>query len=215
MYVFGAFSLDLTAGELRRGQQAVTLRPKCFDLLLFLVSHAGELVSKERLLEQIWPDVVVNEATLSRTMTELREVLGDDAQQPQLIETVPRRGYRFIAPVSGKARAAGAVAPFVLVRAGQHFPLPVGRHVLGRGRDVAVQVLTALASRNHAQITVTSESVTIEDLGSRNGTMVNGARITGEVQLHAGDRVTVGGETFIVWSAEDQNMPTADDFQTT
>jgi DNA-binding winged helix-turn-helix (wHTH) protein/predicted ATPase len=96
---FGRFQLDRESACLWEGEQRLTLRPKTFDLLVYLVAHAGELVRKETLLETIWPHTVVADGVLTTSMGELRKVLGETAKQPQYIATVHRRGYRFIAPV--------------------------------------------------------------------------------------------------------------------
>ena len=97
---FGRFQLDRESACLWEGEQRLTLRPKTFDLLVYLVAHAGELVRKETLLEAVWPDTVVADGVLTTSMGELRKVLGETAKQPQYIATVHRRGYRFIAPVT-------------------------------------------------------------------------------------------------------------------
>jgi len=77
----------------------VELTPRLFDALLFMVENAGQLLDKDRLLAALWPGVVVEENSLSQCMSGLRKALGDDAQRPRFIQTVPRRGFRFIAPV--------------------------------------------------------------------------------------------------------------------
>jgi DNA-binding winged helix-turn-helix (wHTH) protein/predicted ATPase len=97
---FGRFQLDPESACLWEGEQHLTLRPKTFDLLVYLVEHAGELVRKETLLEAVWPDTVVADGVLTTSMGELRKALGETAKQPQFIATVHRRGYRFIAPVT-------------------------------------------------------------------------------------------------------------------
>ena len=97
---FGRFQLDRESACLWEGERRLTLRPKTFDLLVYLVAHAGELVRKETLLEAVWPDTVVADGVLTTSMGELRKVLGETAKQPQFIATVYRRGYRFIAPVT-------------------------------------------------------------------------------------------------------------------
>jgi DNA-binding winged helix-turn-helix (wHTH) protein/predicted ATPase len=97
---FGRFQLDRESACLWAGEQPLTLRPKTFDLLLYLVEHAGELVRKETLLETVWPDTAVADGVLTTSMGELRKVLGETAKQSQYIATVHRRGYRFIAPVT-------------------------------------------------------------------------------------------------------------------
>ncbi len=79
---------------------AVELTPRLYDALLFMVERAGQLLDKERLLAELWPGLVVEENSLSQAVSALRKVLGDDAQRSRFIQTVPRRGFRFVAPVS-------------------------------------------------------------------------------------------------------------------
>lgn len=113
---FGDFSLDRSEAVLRCGEVAVPLQPRCFDLLAFLAAHPGQLVTRDRLFAEVWPDVTVGDEALTQAVKELRKALGDDAASPRFIETVPRRGYRFIAtPVPGQpplpqAGAAGREA---------------------------------------------------------------------------------------------------------
>jgi DNA-binding winged helix-turn-helix (wHTH) protein/tetratricopeptide (TPR) repeat protein len=92
-----------------RDGAVVPLTPKVLDLLLHLLDHAGELVTKEALLDAIWPDANVTDNALTQTVSELRQVLGDDAGAPRYIKTVARRGYRFIGTVTSNAEGAAAV----------------------------------------------------------------------------------------------------------
>jgi DNA-binding winged helix-turn-helix (wHTH) protein/tetratricopeptide (TPR) repeat protein len=94
------FTLDAANAQLSRGGQVVPLRAKAFDLLRYLAERAGRLVTKADLLEAVWPDTAVSEWVLTTTVRDLRDALGDDARQPRVIETVHRRGYRFIAAIS-------------------------------------------------------------------------------------------------------------------
>ena len=88
--------LDLANERLWCGDQALALRPKTFALLRYLVAHPGQLLTKAALLEALWPETMVSEVVLSVCIRELRQVLGDDARAPRFIETVHRRGFRFI-----------------------------------------------------------------------------------------------------------------------
>ena len=88
--------LDLANERLWCGDQVRVLRPKTFGLLRYLVEHPGQLLTKAALLEALWPETTVSEVVLSVCMRELRQALGDDARSPRFIETVHRRGYRFI-----------------------------------------------------------------------------------------------------------------------
>lgn len=96
---FGAFRLDPRDERLWRGTEVRRLTPKVFATLELLVARAGQLVSKDELLSSIWPDVTVSEAALATCIREIRRRLEDDARQPRLIETVHRRGFRFIGEV--------------------------------------------------------------------------------------------------------------------
>src|SRR5467141_3751595 len=91
-----SMQLDLANECLWCGDQARALRPKTFALLRYLVAHPGQLLPKAALLEALWPETIVSEVVLSVCLRELRQVLGDNARAPRFIETVHRRGYRFI-----------------------------------------------------------------------------------------------------------------------
>lgn len=98
-YEFGPFRLDGSEHMLLRDGQHVPLTPKIFDVLRVLVQNHGHLVEKESLLKEIWPDSFVEEGTLNRSVSVLRRALGDSPSGHQYVETVPKRGYRFVAPV--------------------------------------------------------------------------------------------------------------------
>lgn len=98
--VFGPFRLDPTNECLWRGKREIRLHPKAFGLLRYLLDRRGQMVTKESLLETIWPAVNVTEAVLSVYVAEIRKALGEDPKKPAFIETLHRRGYRFIAPVT-------------------------------------------------------------------------------------------------------------------
>jgi DNA-binding winged helix-turn-helix (wHTH) protein len=114
--------LDLANERLWCGEQARTLRPKTFALLRYLVAHSGQLLPKATLLEALWPETMVSEVVLSGCLRELRQALGDDARAPRFIETVHRRGYRFIGhlptmPLSAPRLASPAPPPLLAGRA--------------------------------------------------------------------------------------------------
>jgi eukaryotic-like serine/threonine-protein kinase len=96
---FGPFRLDPRERLLTRDGQPVALTPKAFDLLVYLVERPGRLVEKQALMAALWPDAVVEEANLAYTVSALRKALGDGHDGEQIIQTVPTRGYRFVAPV--------------------------------------------------------------------------------------------------------------------
>src|ERR1700674_1403871 len=99
MKVFKPFRLDTVNLCLWRAESRMPLSPKAFDVLRYLVEHAGRLVTPAEILEALWPDTYVNPEGIRRYIQEIRKVLGDPADTPVFIATLPKRGYQFIAPV--------------------------------------------------------------------------------------------------------------------
>src|SRR6266566_6174930 len=111
---FGVFEADFETGELRKNGAKIPLQGQPFQVCAILLSHSGELVSREELRQKVWPeDTFVDfDQALNTAITKIRIALGDDADNPRFVETLPRRGYRFIAPVEKPAsRAPSPGAP--------------------------------------------------------------------------------------------------------
>lgn len=100
LFAFGPFILDVESRRLFRDGQIIPLAPKAFDTLLVLVENRGRLMEKSELLRLIWPDTFVEEINLTVHVSALRKAIGESRDEQQYIETIPKRGYRFIAPVS-------------------------------------------------------------------------------------------------------------------
>src|ERR1035437_8875861 len=96
---FGAFRFDPAERVLYRGPERVPLSPKVADTLLVLLTHHGRVVEKNELMQLVWPDTFVEEGGLTRNISALRKALGDEAEGSRYIETIPKRGYRFVAPI--------------------------------------------------------------------------------------------------------------------
>jgi formylglycine-generating enzyme required for sulfatase activity len=111
---FGKFSLDLTRGSLRAGDQDIELRPKTFEVLKYLATNAGRLVTKQELYEAVWPNVIVSDDSIAQCIRELRGKLADDDHS--LIKTVSRRGYLLDTTVSTSAPEQAPVAAAVITR---------------------------------------------------------------------------------------------------
>ena len=107
---FGPFVVDRSAYRVTESGRPIDLTPKLLDLLILLLDHAGSLVTKETLLEALWPGANVTDNALTQAVSELRQALGDPAGSPRYIKTVARRGYRFIAPVDTPS-GTGAPSP--------------------------------------------------------------------------------------------------------
>ena len=117
MKVFGPFRLDPANQCLWRGDVRITLTPKVFAVLRHLVQNPGRLVTQEELLEAIWPETYVQPEILRKYILELRKALGDDHKAPRFIETLPKRGYRFVAAMGEESATSPA----------NGYPAPVGR----------------------------------------------------------------------------------------
>jgi TolB-like protein/DNA-binding winged helix-turn-helix (wHTH) protein len=110
MYRFGVYEADPRTGELRKQGRPLKVRGRPIDILLLLLNHAGEVVTRDELRQQLWPaDTFVDfDHGLNSAMNRLREALGDSADNPRFIETLPKRGYRFIAPIAAAETPAAA-----------------------------------------------------------------------------------------------------------
>lgn len=111
LYEFGPFRLDTGGGLLLREGRPVALTPKAYETLVLLVENSGHLVARQELLERVWRDTVVEEGNLTHNIWTLRKALGEDESSQKYIETVPRRGYRFVAPVTDVRSAAAEPIP--------------------------------------------------------------------------------------------------------
>src|SRR5688500_17580649 len=98
-YRFGEFTLDADQRVLLRHGKPLLLAPKVLETLLTLVQNGGRIIEKEELMKRLWPDTFVEESNLTYCIVQLRKTLGDVARHPRYIETIPKRGYRFIVDV--------------------------------------------------------------------------------------------------------------------
>ena len=110
---FGTFQLDPQAGQLLKSGRVIRLKPQPFRLLQLLISRPGELVTRDEIRDLLWDaDTFVDfEQGMNTAVRQIREALGDDAETPIFVETVPKRGYRFIAPVDAGASASTPAYP--------------------------------------------------------------------------------------------------------
>jgi DNA-binding winged helix-turn-helix (wHTH) protein/Flp pilus assembly protein TadD len=123
-YEFGPFRLDLAERVLLRDGRPLTLTPKAFDLLLALVERRGHVIEKDELMAAVWPDTAVEESNLTHHISVLRKALGESAGERAYIETVPRRGYRFLAEVRAGNGAGAQPADGVAAMPGRAVETP-------------------------------------------------------------------------------------------
>jgi DNA-binding winged helix-turn-helix (wHTH) protein len=199
-YRFGDCTLDLDTRELARAEKPVHVEPKAFKLLELLFAARPKALSKDELQDRLWPKTFVSERSLARLVEVLRDCLGDSAKEPRYIRTVHGYGYAFSGDASEVAPARTRVGSRFHCRLSwgdREVALSEGENVLGREPTVAFWIDLNSVSRRHARIVVNDETATIEDLGSRNGTWVNGKKIDGSARLANGDKIKIGSASLV------------------
>jgi DNA-binding winged helix-turn-helix (wHTH) protein len=204
-YRFGPFLYDAASRGLLRSGEEIPLTHKGRELLLLFLHNPGRLLTREVLTEKVWPEVAVTDDAIRFQIAELRKALGDEGDA--FIRTIRGEGYRWETTVKPAAdrpvrSAASADAPrpehpFRLVLETREVQLMEGENVIGRDPDAALWVDHPSVSRRHARIVVGGDKATLEDLGSKNGTLLNGQAITRRAALDDGDELRIGPETMV------------------
>lgn len=192
---FDGWIFDSGTRELLRAGRPLHLSPKAFELLGALLEARPRALAKAEIHDRLWPATHVSEATLTSVVAELRSVLDEDARNPKLIRTVHGFGYAFCGTAAEAAAASKGKsrrATCRLILPDREVPLEEGENLLGRTREATAWIDSSRVSRRHARIVIAGEAVTIEDLGSKNGTLVRGEKIDGPVSLADGDEIHVG-----------------------
>ena len=211
---FGEFEFDPAAGDLRRLGRRIPIQEQPLKLLEMLVARAGQLVTRQELCHCLWPEAFVDfDNGLNNAVSRLRTALGDSAATPQFVETMGRRGYRFIGTIQlGREAAGPSPVRAWLIGSGERVALKAGENVLGRRAPDVVELPSPTVSRRHARITVGEETL-IEDPGSKNGTFVEERRVSRPVRLTDGAQVRIGSLTlrFTVVSNSDETRTAAEE----
>lgn len=182
---FGAFVLDSSQHELSRGGAVVPLSPKAFAMLELLAEAAPAPVSKETLYDRLWPETFVEPGNLHNLASEIRAALDD--RDHAILRTVHRFGYAFSASAIPEEQVR-----FSIILGGDEIPLRAGANGIGRDRAGTIVLGAPDVSRHHARLTVQGAEVTLEDLGSKNGTFVGTTRVTKPILVHDGDEILIG-----------------------
>ena len=230
---FAGFELDLAAYALRTHGKAVRIEKIPMEILILLVQRAGTLVGRSEIAASVWGQGVhvEQEAAINTAIRKIRQVLGDDAAAPRLVQTVVGKGYRFIAPVErlrapGEADAIassdrsgpaveGLAYPRYVIKVGRkEWVLLGGETVIGRDPSAGVYVDHPSVSRRHARISIEAGRARLQDLDSRNGTFVNGRRLEGPVEIRDDAVIGLGPITLLFCvlraPASTQSMRAAD-----
>jgi DNA-binding winged helix-turn-helix (wHTH) protein len=187
-YAFGSFVLDVGRRQLLENGREVHLSPKALLLLQALLEVRPKALSRAEIHDRLWPNTYVVDSNLGAIMNEVRRAIGDSAQSPRFIRTVHGYGYAFHAEEEAPPQAAVAR----VVWNDRETALVRGANVIGRDPHVRVHVDDRTVSRRHAVITIDASGATLEDLGSKNGTFIDGRRIQHAVQLRDDTPFEVG-----------------------
>lgn len=204
---FGRFQLDPGKRQLFRDGHVIHVTPKAFDLLKLLVEAAPRVLAKAELHERLWPRSIVTDATLVGLIKELRKALADDESRT-LIRTAHRVGYALDAVVDNE-RPTRLTAGLTrsLVTGHRRITLAQGEYVIGRGPEAHIRLDFLTVSRRHARLVVTANTTLLEDLDSKNGTTIDGARVD-KVVLRDGDCFSCG-QVPCTYRESSVGMPTA------
>ena len=194
---FGDCVFDPDTREVIRDGKPVHVSPKAFALLTALISRRPKAISKDELHGLLWPDTFVSDANLPNLVAELRESLGDDAQEPRIIRTVPRFGYAFRAEAAGEIGVRHEAPAFRLIWGDREIALRPGENVIGRDEAAALWIDDNLVSRRHARIVINEAGALLEDLGSKNGTLLGGRKVATPTKLADDDLITIGPASMI------------------
>jgi DNA-binding winged helix-turn-helix (wHTH) protein len=193
---FGSLVLDGESRSLSRDGRGVSISPKAFRLLQVLLEARPRAVPKAELHRRLWPDTVVSDVNLPTLVAEIRQAIGDHARSPAFVRTVYGYGYAFCGIAVALRRDGRPDTAtdqlFRLIWGQREISLSEGENILGRGVDSLVWIDAQSVSRRHARLLIASGLATLEDLGSKNGTFVNGIRLSAAVALRDGDEVRIG-----------------------
>jgi DNA-binding winged helix-turn-helix (wHTH) protein len=203
-FEFGECALDPVARRFTRHGTPVPITLKAFDVLLLLISNRPRAVSKAEILDRVWPNTFVSDASLARTINEIRKAIGESGPFGSAIRTVHAFGYAFAAQVKEQGRPrTDAPLPIGWLRHGrEEFAVFRGGAVIGRAPEVDIRLDSPRVSRHHARVTLGDAGIIIEDLGSRNGTFVNDSRIEGPTPLQSGAALGIGGFRLVLRVAD-------------
>jgi len=183
---FGAFVFDSRLRTLTRDGTPVDLPLKAFTLLEGLIEARPAPVNKNVLYERLWPDTFVVMGNLHTLISEIRTALGDE--EHEIIRTVHGFGYAFAVLETH----TGTESKFAIIMGKDLVRLHEGQNMIGRDPEGTVMIDSPEVSRQHACLTVGASGVTLEDLGSKNGTFVGDERIKDTCALHDGAQITIG-----------------------
>ena len=204
---FADCTFDSETRELLRREKPVHLSPKAFRLLELLLENRPKALSKTDLQERLWPETFVSEANLASLAAEVRQAIGEKSRSAHLVRTVYGFGYAFSGEAVSADNAARASARrrHCLKDGKREVDLVEGENIVGRDIDAAIRIDDPTVSRHHARIVVAGARATVEDLGSKNGSFLEGKPLRKPRALKSGNIVKFGSVlmTFRTYSPEE------------
>jgi DNA-binding winged helix-turn-helix (wHTH) protein len=182
---FGEFVFDSALRLLTRSRETIELSPKAFAVLETLIEARPATVSREILYERLWPKTFVEPGNLDNLISEIRTALDDT--EHALITTRRGVGYAF-----AQSQSSAVPPRYALIVGRDVFPLYDGENIVGRDPAAAIYIDSPDVSRRHARVTVHGDDVTIEDLGSKNGTRLGSEPLTAPRNIQEGDAIIIG-----------------------
>lgn len=189
---FGEVTIDCGRRQLFRAGEEVHISAKAFALLELLLQRRPNAVTRAEIFDHVWPNTFVSPSNLPSLAQEIRDALGDDARRPRFLRTIFSYGYAFVGEEEAPKPATMAMR---LLIGNTQIHLAEGQTILGRRMPLLAG--DPAISRDHARVVVHGDRVTIEDLGSKNGTFVGGRAIDAATELADGDEITIGGARLI------------------
>jgi DNA-binding winged helix-turn-helix (wHTH) protein len=193
---FGDCLLDSETRLLFVRGEEIHVHPKAFQFLELLLQNRPKAISKGAVHERLWPGTFVSDSTLTSLVAEVRHAIGDDAHESLFVRTVHRFGYAFSGAAQeareNPSRLSGCKFVYSLVLGRKQIPLELGESIIGRDPGASVLIDDSSVSRRHARIIVSDEGATLEDLGSKNGTLLENTKVESVVPLSDGDVLKVG-----------------------
>ncbi len=195
-FFIGEWLVEPELNRIERDNETLHLEPKIMDVLVHLARHGPRVVTRQQLIDEVWGGGFITDNTLTHAIAEIRRALGDSASKPRYIETIHRRGYRALIGVTDPDGQPPPVTErrhrFRVLFENREIKLNEGENLIGRLPGASLRIDSIQVSRRHARIIVEGANAFLEDLDSKNGTLLNGNPVQQLEPLHSGDLISPG-----------------------
>ena len=214
VFHIGEWLVEPELNRIERNDETLHLEPKIMEVLVHLARHGPRVVTRQQLIDGVWDGGYVTDNTLTHAIAELRRALGDSASNPRYIETIHRRGYRVLMRMTDldgqPPPAIERSNRFAVLYENREIDLREGENLIGRLPEASLRIESIQVSRRHARITVEGATAFLEDLDSKNGTLLNDNPVQGRQPLVSGDRISLGDGAIAMLFVEISGCVSAD-----